>query len=308
MVPLTRVALRSALPPDEVERVRRVLQGIAEITTEPDPETAILVSGRCQDAELDQSRLRAVVVPWAGVPERLVEQLAARPHLALHNLHHNARATAEMAVALLLSAARGVADADRQMRSGVWRGRMTEDRGVLLAGKRATILGYGSIGRCVGEILTALAMDVVGIRRDSRHRLDDALAESHALVICAPLTAETRGLVDRGRIERLRSPRLLVNVGRGPIVDEDALYDACRTKVLFGAGIDVWYSYPGEGDVAPVWPSRHSFQELANVTMSPHRAGDGEGIERLRADALVDLLKDLCLGRARGPVDLSRGY
>ncbi|HRF59896.1 MAG TPA: NAD(P)-dependent oxidoreductase [Fimbriimonadaceae bacterium] len=305
---LTRVRLGYTPPPEALTELRHALADLAVLGLEPDPEAEILVGGRFDDADLDGRSLRAVIVPWAGIPERLAEQLRVRPHVDLHNLHHNASTTAALAVGLLLSAARGIAEADRQMRQGVWRGRMTEDRGVLLSGKRATILGYGAIGHCVGEVLTALGMTVDGIRRSNRDRLDDALARSHVLVICAPLTPETRGLIDRQRIEMLQTPRLLVNVGRGAIVEERALYECLRDGTLFGAGVDVWYRYPQEGDEAPVWPSEYPIADLMNVTLSPHRAGDGEGIEGLRAQAVCSVLRDLCLGRPCRPVDLDRGY
>lgn len=305
---LIRVRLGYTPPAEDLAELRQTLEGIAAVGLEPDPETEILVGGRFEDADLDRPALRAVIVPWAGIPEGLGAQLRTRPRVALYNLHHNAATTAALAVGLLLSASRGIAEADRQMRQGVWRGRMTEDRGVLLAGKQATILGYGAIGRCVGEVLGALGMAVDGIRRSDQNRLDDALARSHALIICAPLTPETRGLIDRRRIELLQAPRLLVNVGRGAIVDERALYECLRDGTLFGAGIDVWYHYPREGDAAPVWPSEYPIADLTNITLSPHRAGDGEGIEALRAQALGTLLRDLCLGHPCRPVNLDRGY
>ncbi|MBX7134144.1 MAG: hypothetical protein K1X67_15835 [Fimbriimonadaceae bacterium] len=286
------------------------LSGVATVVSKsaPSPETVYWVTSRATDQQLDLPNLQAVIVPWAGVPADLCAQVAARPHLKLYNLHHNALTTAEMAVGLLIAAARGLAEADRQLRQGHWYGRMDDHRNVLLGGKRAVILGYGEIGRHVERILLALGMDVCGIGRSRVAHLDEELARSNALVICAPLTPETRGLIDGARIALLRPPRLLVNVGRGPIVDETALFEACRDRILFAAGIDTWYAYPSPDDQPPVWPSKHPFHELRNVVLSPHRGGDGDQTEHLRLRALGELISDLCNGVDRRAVDPLLGY
>lgn len=296
---------------DEISTaLKSALEGIATVESEPEPhvDTVYWVTSRATDEQLDSPALKGVIVPWAGVSQDLCAQIAARPQLRLYNLHHNALTTAEMAVGLLIAAARGLVDADRQLRQGHWYGRMDDHQNVLLSGKRAVILGYGQIGRHVERILHALGVETVGIGRSRISELDHELSLSHALVICAPLTPETRGLIDARRIALLRPPRLLVNVGRGPIVDETALYEACRDRILFAAGIDTWYAYPGSDAVAPVSPSQHPFHELTNVVMSPHRGGDGNDTERLRAEALTELLVDLLNGTPRKSVDPVRGY
>lgn len=296
---------------DEISAsLKSALEEIATVESEPEPhaETTYWVTSRATDEQLDAPSLKAIIVPWAGVSQDLCAQIAARPHLKLYNLHHNALTTAEMAVGLLIAAARGLVDADRQLRQGHWYGRMDEHQNVLLGGKRAVILGYGEIGHHVARILQALGVETVGIGRAGIPELDHELSLSHALVICAPLTPETRGLIEARRIALLRSPRLLVNVGRGPIVDETALYEACRDRILFAAGIDTWYAYPSPSATAPVWPSQHPFHELTNVVMSPHRGGDGDDTERLRANALTELLVDLVSGNVRKSVDPNLGY
>ncbi|MBS1712769.1 MAG: hydroxyacid dehydrogenase [Armatimonadetes bacterium] len=309
------MSLRSGLFEDRVDEIGEALGPHATVAYEPTPApaTTYWVTSQATPEELDTPGLQAVIVPWAGVPHPLMAQIAVRPDLKLYNLHHNGAATAEMAVGLLISAARGLAAADRGLRKGHWYGRMDEHRNVLLAGKRAAIVGYGAIGRRVAAALQALGMETVGIARSAgdghvgADALDDELARSHALVLCVPLTAETDGLVDARRIRLLREPRLLVNVSRGAVVVERDLYDACRDGTLFAAGIDTWYRYPQDGD-RDVAPSEFPFAELDNVVMSPHRGGDGDDTETLRTRALIALLQDVSEGVPVKPVDPRLGY
>lgn len=101
-----------------------------------------------------------------------------------------------------------------------------------------------------------------------------------------------------------------MNVARGPVVEEQALYEALRSGHLGGAGLDVWWRYPeGETDRALTLPSTFPFHELDSVVLSPHRAGHAEATESLRARHLADLLNDIACGKdPRGRVDLERGY
>lgn len=301
---------------DELNRIRESLQGLATLAEENHPveETVYRVASRAEGPDLDLPTLRAVIVPWAGLPKALAEALTERPHLAVYNLHHNAAATAEMAVGLLIASARRIVEADRSLRKGEWLRRMDDRQGVLLEGKRAIVLGMGAVGTRVASLLRALGMDVVGVRRQPAGEdvgvgdLDAILPAANALVVCVPLTSETHSLIDARRIALLQPPRLLVNVGRGPVVDERALYEACRDGVLFGAGIDTWYQYPQPEERAPVWPSALPFHQLENVVMSPHHGGDGDDAERMRADALIALLTDLLQCRSVRAVDARRGY
>lgn len=287
------------------------LGGRAEVVD--DGSAQILVAGRPEEALLDEAELKAVVVPFAGIPTVTLERMQRRRHLSLYNLSFNAPIVAELALGLLIAAARGIASGDRALRKGRWQGRQDDYVGVHLAGRTATILGYGSLGRRVGALLEALDVRVIGVARTRRadacgfDELDRCLDASNFLIVCAPSTSQTRGTIDRARIQLLKPPRILVNVGRGEILDEESLYEACRDDTLFGAGLDVWYAYPGE-ESSPVMPSRFAFHELRNVVMSPHRGGAADRTEELRAQALADLIEALARGEKPRSVDLDEGY
>lgn len=291
-------ALRDALP-DGIQ----IVEGDAEV----------LVKGVPEDDDLDtRPSLRAVVIPYAGVPARTRERLAARPELSLHNLHHNAAATAEMALALLLGAAKSVIPYDRALRKGDWRPRYEESSEVLLSGSRALVLGYGAIGERIARACRGLGMEVQAVRRVPRgdealpiSTLDDLLPDADALLVALPWTSETEGLLDADRLARLPDDCCIVNVGRGPIIDEDALYSELKSGRL-RAGLDVWYQYPASAEEQQATqPSRHDFGALDNVVLSPHRAGHCNEIESARAAHLATLLSQDPLGNR---VDVEAGY
>ena len=275
--------------------------------------------------------LRALIMPYAGILpphiERLRAVLGARlgEDVKLHNLHHNAPMTAEMALALLLSTAKRLLPADRRLRAHDWRPRGLPFAGVphaeppmpmlLLEGRTALVLGLGALGSRVAAVLAALGMRVMGTRRSARagggtrvdgievHSpadLDILLPQADVLMICLPSTPETRSLLGRRELGLLPQGAILVNVGRGDVVEEAALFDALRAGHLFGAGIDVWYRYPSTYEEAACTPpSACAFDELDCVVMSPHRGG-GIGIrdtERLRMRHLGAMLQEAAHGR-----------
>jgi phosphoglycerate dehydrogenase-like enzyme len=168
-----------------------------------------------------------------------------------------------------------------------------------------------------------MGMEVVGIRRSTQvaggdradeiypiSGLEDALPRADALIICLPHTPETDSLLGENELSLLPSDAVLVNVGRGGIVDEGALYRALRDGTIFAAGLDVWYNYPADtASRANTPPSSYPFHELDNVVMSPHRAGHSRKTERLRMAHLAELLNAAARGEEMpNKVDLEAGY
>ena len=111
--------------------------------------------------------LRSVIIPWSGVPERTRELMGEFPDVSVHNLHHNALQVAEVAVALLLAAAKRIVPMDASLRRDDWSPRYEESQVVLLDGKIVLVLGYGAIGRHVVRLCESLGMDVTAVRRGS---------------------------------------------------------------------------------------------------------------------------------------------
>ena len=282
----------------------------------------ILVAGRPQREHLTASpNLCALIIPWAGLPEVTRDLMRDFPHIAVHNLHHNAAPVAEMVVTLMLAAAKLIVPADRALRAHDWTPRYHRPNPtILLEGKTALILGYGAIGQRVAHLCRALGMKVMAIRRrviapssdevyppDALHTL---LPQANVLIICLPQTPETTGMIGEKELALLPPGAVLVNVGRGPIVDEAALYHALREGTLHSAGLDVWYNYPAdEAARSHTPPSAYPFHELDNVVMSPHRAGGADETEMLRMMHLAALFNAAARGNEiPNRVDLQAGY
>ncbi len=293
----------------------------------------ILVAGRPQREHLTASpNLRALVIPFAGLPDVTRELMRHFPHIAVHNLHYNAMPVAEMVITLMLAAAKFIIPMDRTLRNHDWTLRYRRPSpSILLEGKTAMILGYGAIGRRVAHLCRALGMKVLIIRRQAPYwtrynvaapppdasgeiyppdALHSLLPRADALLICLPHTPETTSLVAERELALLPSGAVLVNIGRGPIVDEAALYHALRNETLHAAGLDVWYNYPAdEAARSRTPPSAYPFHELDNVVMSPHRAGHFDETETLRMTYLAASLNAAARGEELPDrVNLKAGY
>ena len=185
-----------------------------------------------------------------------------------------AKAVAEMSFALMLSLARNVLEADRLTRQGIWA--KHELTGYLLTGKVLGIVGAGNIGSRVGQLGSAWGMQVLGCVEHSSieaaERLlqigirladfDQLLAESDFVSLHVPLKESTRNLMDGEAIARMKRGAFLINLARGGVVDELALYDALTIGHLRGAALDV-HASEGNGNLSPL-------ANLPNVILTPH--------------------------------------
>lgn len=267
----------------------------------------ILVNGRPTKEQIEASPvLHTLIIPWAGLSTPAGELLQQYPNLKVHNLHYNAVTTAETAVMLLLMAAKLFVPVERQFRQHDWRPRyLYPNPSLMLQGKTALILGYGTIGQHVGNVCKAMGMRVMATRRSlEEENLADPVAEiypagelhrllphANVLLITLPLTEETNSLIGQEELDLLPENAILVNVGRGRIVDQEALYHALKSGRLHSAGLDVWYNYPpDEASREHTPPADFPFHELDNVVMSPHRGGGSMEMDLLQMEHLAEML------------------
>jgi lactate dehydrogenase-like 2-hydroxyacid dehydrogenase len=182
-------------------------------------------------------------------------------------------ACAEIAVLLLLNAARRGYEADQLIRSGSWEGYgPTQLLGIGLMGRRAGILGMGRIGQATAQRLRPFGVE---IHYHNRHRLqpgqeggatyhpsvEDFLSISDFLILCAPGTPELVGFLNRERIEMLPPNAVVVNISRGDTIEDNALIDGLQSGRVFAAGLDVFANEP-EIDLR--------YRSLPNVFLTPH--------------------------------------
>jgi glyoxylate reductase len=216
------------------------------------------------DAELlaRAPRLRVVANMAAGV-DNVDVGAARRLGVAVTNTPDVLTdATADLAWALLLSAARRVVWNDRYVRAGAFVGWDPElGVGVDVAGKTLGIVGAGRIGRAVAERARGFRMQVLLHSRSGGVPLGELLERSDFVSLHVPLTPETRHLIGEAELRRMRPRAVLINTARGPVVDERALVRALREGWIGAAGLDV---YEDEPRLAP------GLAELANTVLLPH--------------------------------------
>lgn len=281
----------------------------------------VIVDGGPPEELLDGATVERVIVPYAGLGGRLRGYLLRRPHLKVQNSHFNDGMVAQHAVALLLAVASRVAASDAALRRGDWgpAEKDTDGLGVYLRGKSCLLLGYGSIARAAAPVLNALGLELTAFRRRPRNDgdvpevgpadLHAALRKADVVVSTLPLTDDTRGLIGAAELGAMKESAILVNVGRGPVVDEAALYEALASRRIYGAGIDVWYVYPqGDHGRDATFPANLPFWELDNVVMTPHSANDMSGWRAEAAKDVMATLEALTRGEERNLVDPHQGY
>jgi len=227
---------------------------------------------------------RAPGVRWiharsAGLDRVLVPEVVAHPAALTNGRGAFSAALAEFVLAALLFFAKDLRRLVAQQAAGEWEPFDMER----LEGRTVGIVGYGDIGRAVAARLRPLGVQVLALRRRPElslgdelasetvppERLLDLMARSDDVVVAAPLTPRTLGLVGREAIAAMKRTAVLVNVGRGPVVDEAALVEALEQGLIRGAALDVFETEP--------LPPGHALWRLPNVLLSPHCADNVPG-------------------------------
>jgi len=223
--------------------------------------------------------LRWVHARSAGLDRVVVPEVVAHPAVLTNGRGAFSPALAEFVLAALLFFAKDLRRLVAQQAASAW----TPFDMERLEGRTVGIVGYGDIGRAVAARLRPLGVHVVALRRRPERsqgdpfvretvppeRLLDLMARSDDVVVTAPLTPLTRGLVGREAIAAMRRTAVLVNVGRGPVVDETALVLALENGRIRGAALDVFETEP--------LPEGHPLWRLPNVLLSPHCADHTPG-------------------------------
>ncbi|OHV67186.1 dehydrogenase [Mesorhizobium sp. LCM 4577] len=258
-----RLAIASALDPKTLTNEAR------------DADIVIVRAPLPPELFADASGLRAAIRHGAGLDMIPVEAATAAGVLVANVPAVNARSVAEHVMFVALALLRRFRMMDRDLRAKGWlAGREHANSTSELAGKTIGIVGLGAVGQAVGHIAAhGFDLNVVATTRSLRPAPErvgflsiDALVEqSDIIVLCCPLTEETRGLISRERIARMKPNALLINVARGPVVDDEALIEALQKGRIGGAALDVFSTQP--------LPPNHPYFGFDNVIVTPHMAG-----------------------------------
>jgi phosphoglycerate dehydrogenase-like enzyme len=285
------------------------------------PAASIIVGWTFNESLLEAAvNTRLLIVPAIGV-DRQIPLVKKFPQITLVNSHGNAEPAAEMAVSLFLAAAKSIPLFDRKMRDGQWRDHNDSPVSELFSGVTAGVLGAGAVGQRIVKMLSGFPMSLLGCSRTGK-RINDFpelkmyssqdlrsfLHESRVLLISLPRTAATEGIIGEQELSCLPEKAILINVGRGSVVQEEPLYRALKEGRLHSAGLDVWYNYRPETVDGRQYPYRLPFHELDNVVLSPHR-GASPLLRPGRFDDIIDNIRRFAEGRELiNQVDLDQGY
>lgn len=251
---------------------------------------AVLVSNSTYSSEVAEILRAAPRLRWIQTASIGVENLLARPprpDVVLTNAAGlKAPTVAEHAVTLLLALARNVALMVESQRARRWAPHELAPGIRSLSGRRVVCLGYGGIGREVARKVLAFDAEVTALTRTgegpppatnivSYEKLDEVLPVADAVVLSLPLAAETRGVMNWARLALMKPTAFLVNVGRGELIDEDALAEALADGRLGGVALDVFANEPLP-ETSPLW-------NCPRTIISPHVGGQGGPGDRLLA-------------------------
>ncbi|MFW9833131.1 MAG: 2-hydroxyacid dehydrogenase [Candidatus Thorarchaeota archaeon] len=284
----------------------------------------VLLSGRISSDFIEKAtNLQMIQTIGAGIDKIDIEAVRERGGLIVCNSHANSAEVAEYAISLLFAVAKYIIPSDRELRTGNWIHRWGGPVPNLeIRGNKVLIVGLGHIGvdiakrlRCFDVTITAATLsgssrhvDLVD-RVVSINKIQPYVEEADFVILSLPLTKESEGLVDKEFLSWMKPTSILVNISRGHIVDELALYEALKEKRIRGAGIDVWWRYPSKWRGTTTPPADIPFHELDNIVITPHRAAYSKNIQH----ELYQFAGENILRFVRGEtplniIDLERGY
>jgi len=260
----------------------------------------ILVSNHWHADYPPAPRVRLVQSVATGV--ELIELAALPAGVAVCNAFGHESAIAEYVVMVMLAWRHRLLQISGEFRENAsWRTSWVhggaphgEVRGSTLG-----IVGYGRVGREVARRAAPFGCRILAVNRTPREpepgvedvlplaALDRMLPECDTVALCTALGAETTGLFDARRLSLMKSSAFLINIARGQIVDEDAIYSALRDRTIGGAALDVWWQYPTAAEPERRG-SRHPFHKLPNVIATPHNSGWTSGMVERRCNEIAD--------------------
>ncbi|MHA2235626.1 MAG: 2-hydroxyacid dehydrogenase, partial [Candidatus Thorarchaeota archaeon] len=303
---------------DEAEVVQS--EGSIESMLENGRDATIIVSGRVSGEYIRKAtNLKMIQTFGAGTDKVDLDAVRERADIIVCNSHTNSAEVAEFAIALLFAVAKNVIPSDRELRKGDWKHSWGGPvPNVAIRGKKALSLGH--IGADIARRLSSfdLSISAATLSGTSKNKglvdnvvrvadVKSKVEEVDFVILSLPLTDQSSGLVDREFLSLMKPTSILVNISRGQIVDELALYEALKEKKIHGAGLDVWWRYPKKWGGSEVPPSDIPFHELDNVVISPHRAAFSENSGREQREFAVENILRFIRGETpHNIIDLER--
>jgi phosphoglycerate dehydrogenase-like enzyme len=278
-----------------------------------------VVSGKLTEDEINSAaNLKILFIPYTGLNNFPVKLLHEK-NIIIARTHANAKYVAEKALALSLALLGKVILYHNDLQKGYWHRLFDEtEQWTSLQNKTCGILGYGHIGKNISKLLKGFDCNIIGYKKHLVNNKNEyaneitsdinyVIEKSDILFTCLPLTSETKGLINKSRLQLMKG-KYLINVGRGEVIEEKSLYEALNNNILAGAGLDVWYKYP-RGEKEPFFPSNYPIHELPNVVISPHKASQTyESIISMIDDTFDNIRSFIQTGKPKIFVDDKKIY
>ena len=270
----------------------------------------IIISGSMKKTDF-HSNLKTVIVPYTGLDNIDLGALI-KYEVKLFNVTVHAKFVAEKAVQLLLALCGNVVTQHNDLEAGKWRRPHKTQRipWVSVFNQKVGIYGYGRIGQWIHQLLKPFGVDVFVIDRGKSYPevncvedLASLIHHSDIIIVAAPLNKDTKHAFDYNHM-MLMKDRYLVNVGRGTIIEEEAVYLALKNNILKGFASDVWYQYPKKDGEA--FPSQFPIYTFDNVVLSPHCGGNTTTSSQLMMEQVGDHLKAILKGNFDDAIDVKK--
>jgi phosphoglycerate dehydrogenase-like enzyme len=257
------------------------------------------------------NRVRWVHCLWTGVEGILVPELLAHPAPLTNARGAFKGPLADWVISVMLFFAFDLRRVIRQQEQAIWEPFV----GDTLHGRTLGVVGYGAIGSAAASRSRTFGMKIAALRRRSdlfegdttvdrsysHSQLKEMMAASDYVLVTTPLTAATRGLIGEAEFEAMKSTAVIVNIGRGPVIDEPSLIRALESGRIRGAALDVFNTEP--------LPSHHPFWRMTNVLLSPHTADRVSGFLEPAFECFLENLDRFINGQQLlNVVDKAAGY
>jgi len=295
------ILLTDPIDPDQARRLAQSAEirllgeaGVGSLSQELTTADIVIVRRSIPAEDVrNAKRLRALIRHGVGLDFIPVETASSEAIAITNTPGCNDQSVAEHVFGMVLGIRREIVVNDKEIRGGAWGElRAAAPKRRELRGSILGLVGFGSIGKAVGEIgHFGFGMTIMATRRATSHGpdwvqfcpLDEVLRNADILVVACPLTPETDGLISRNSLSIMRPDSILVNIARGPVIDETALADALRNGMIGGACLDVFASQP--------LPASSPLRSAPRTLLSPHVAGvTRDSMRRMSRTAVDDSL------------------
>ncbi|BBE31848.1 3-phosphoglycerate dehydrogenase [Tepiditoga spiralis] len=280
-----------------------------------------LIGGTISKEELKKAKnLKIIFVPYSGV-NILPSNEIIEKKIIVANAKGNGKIVAERAIALALSLLGRIPEFHNDLSRGIWHGFTIGEKPntswTSIREKKCGILGTGSIGGYIAKYLKPFECKTIGFKKNINNKVENfdelsndinyVVNKSDIIFVALPLTEKTRNLISEDILYKMKG-KYLINVGRGPIVNEKALYESIKNNILAGAAIDVWYDYPNKENKYKI-PSKYPIHTFKNVIVSPHVAGFNEESVRYSIDWTIENIESyINTGKPKNIVDMKEKY